>query len=316
MNARKARAVEKIAGRERIPASEATEVFGRFPTSGTIEDTLKRHGLSAHDDGTVAAADVLRAIDRDDANRRARRKDRFAGGDLQTRLERTWATEWAVYAGATGDTSGGRFLGEIDCMIPVDEPLAHPPKLLPVWRGASDAPRAFFTVSARWAQILLLRRAGVPIIEPAWAEPARELGSDHARDLIDAAFALDAGQLDVTKPFGTLTAADVTEMAAHPLPVNPVWREWDEASRLGRASWPDVRDAEGVVPAPEALLLRSMRSVHAEQWGIQAVADHLRVKASTVRSYLARGQMPAPDGDISGTPWWWRETITRWRPGR
>lgn len=46
------------------------------------------------------------------------------------------------------------------------------------------------------------------------------------------------------------------------------------------------------------------------QWGVEDVAAHRGVKTSTVRSYLARGQVPAPDGKISGTPWWWKSTIT------
>lgn len=46
------------------------------------------------------------------------------------------------------------------------------------------------------------------------------------------------------------------------------------------------------------------------QWGVDDVAEHRGVQPSTVRSYLARNQIPAPDGKIGGTPWWWRSTIT------
>lgn len=54
-----------------------------------------------------------------------------------------------------------------------------------------------------------------------------------------------------------------------------------------------------------------------ELWTIAAVAEHLKVTTSTVRSYAARGQMPPPDGRIGRTPWWNAETIRAWRrPGR
>lgn len=55
----------------------------------------------------------------------------------------------------------------------------------------------------------------------------------------------------------------------------------------------------------------------AEQWSVADVAEHLGVSPATVRSYAARGQMPAPDGRIGRSPWWWSTTITQWdRPGQ
>lgn len=55
----------------------------------------------------------------------------------------------------------------------------------------------------------------------------------------------------------------------------------------------------------------------AEQWTVADVAAHLEVAESTVRAYLARGQMPAPDGRLGRTPWWRPATIRGWeRPGR
>lgn len=50
-----------------------------------------------------------------------------------------------------------------------------------------------------------------------------------------------------------------------------------------------------------------------EQWTVPQVADHLGVSQSTVRAYLAREQMPAPDGRVGRTAWWWADTIREWR---
>jgi len=52
-----------------------------------------------------------------------------------------------------------------------------------------------------------------------------------------------------------------------------------------------------------------------EQWTVADVAAHLNVAPSTVRAYAARGQMPAPDGRLGRTPWWWPDTIKTWRTG-
>jgi hypothetical protein len=44
------------------------------------------------------------------------------------------------------------------------------------------------------------------------------------------------------------------------------------------------------------------------------------IRPATWRSYVARGAAPPPDGreEISGTPWWYAETVIAWdrdRPG-
>lgn len=52
----------------------------------------------------------------------------------------------------------------------------------------------------------------------------------------------------------------------------------------------------------------------AEQWTTQDVADYLGVKPGTIRAYMAREQMPAPDGHLGRAPWWWSTTVQRWRP--
>lgn len=51
-----------------------------------------------------------------------------------------------------------------------------------------------------------------------------------------------------------------------------------------------------------------------EQWTVAEVAAHLGISPSAVTSYTARGQMPAPDGRMGRTPWWWADTIRAWRP--
>lgn len=51
-----------------------------------------------------------------------------------------------------------------------------------------------------------------------------------------------------------------------------------------------------------------------DPWTVGDVADYLDVRTSTVRAYVARGQMPAPDGRIGRTPWWRAATIRGWRP--
>lgn len=50
-----------------------------------------------------------------------------------------------------------------------------------------------------------------------------------------------------------------------------------------------------------------------EQWSVAEVAHYLGVKPRTVTSYLARGQMPRPDGYVGRSPWWKPSTIKAWR---
>lgn len=51
-----------------------------------------------------------------------------------------------------------------------------------------------------------------------------------------------------------------------------------------------------------------------EQWTVPQAAAYLNVSQSTVRAYLARQQMPKPDGRVGRTAWWWADTIRQWRP--
>ncbi len=52
------------------------------------------------------------------------------------------------------------------------------------------------------------------------------------------------------------------------------------------------------------------------QWSVGEVAEHLGVQASTVRAYVARREMPEPDGRVWRTPWWRDTTIIAWQQGR
>ncbi len=54
----------------------------------------------------------------------------------------------------------------------------------------------------------------------------------------------------------------------------------------------------------------------ADAWRIHDIGAHFGIKPGTVRSYRARGQMPAADGQDQYGPWWHAATITTWtRPG-
>lgn len=56
----------------------------------------------------------------------------------------------------------------------------------------------------------------------------------------------------------------------------------------------------------------------ASQLDYAAVAARAGVVVSTLRRYASQGRMPAPDGRVGGSPWWWDTTITAWlaaRPG-
>lgn len=51
-------------------------------------------------------------------------------------------------------------------------------------------------------------------------------------------------------------------------------------------------------------------------WTTEDAADFMNVSTSTVRSYLARGQMPAPDRRFGRLPVWQPETIQVWHAAR
>jgi hypothetical protein len=70
------------------------------------------------------------------------------------------------------------------------------------------------------------------------------------------------------------------------------------------AAWEERADEPVAMAAPE---------LHPHHLiGVDGVAAHLGVTPATVRSYLARAQMPAPVTRIGGSPVWPRPLIERW----
>ena len=54
-----------------------------------------------------------------------------------------------------------------------------------------------------------------------------------------------------------------------------------------------------------------------EEWTVQQCAEHVGIKASTWRSYVARDQAPQPIRRIGATPVWDAAQIRAWRrPGQ
>lgn len=46
---------------------------------------------------------------------------------------------------------------------------------------------------------------------------------------------------------------------------------------------------------------------------VPAVAARLGVKVDTVWKWRQRARLPPEDGRVSGSPWWWPESIDEWR---
>lgn len=73
-------------------------------------------------------------------------------------------------------------------------------------------------------------------------------------------------------------------------------------------------------PPPQGVVLWAAMEDSADQPRLYTadVAALLNVKPGTLRSYVSRGQMPAPDGaDRLKGLWWHEATLTAWeRPGR
>lgn len=98
------------------------------------------------------------------------------------------------------------------------------------------------------------------------------------------------------------------------------------------SAWDDPAEAEAVVDAimgsgslseEEWVRIAGGNAQHVEdaaardatrQWTTPDVAAYLGVGDSTVSAYRSRRQMPAPDGQVGRTPWWWEATIRAWRP--
>ena len=50
--------------------------------------------------------------------------------------------------------------------------------------------------------------------------------------------------------------------------------------------------------------------------GLAEIAQLLGIQRRSVDRMKARGSLPEPDGYVSGSPVWWRETIETWAVGR
>lgn len=60
-----------------------------------------------------------------------------------------------------------------------------------------------------------------------------------------------------------------------------------------------------------------MKTTTDTQLDRKAVADRVGFPSvSAVDTYRARGSLPAPDGYIGRSPWWWKSTIDSWQETR
>lgn len=53
-----------------------------------------------------------------------------------------------------------------------------------------------------------------------------------------------------------------------------------------------------------------------EQLTIPDIAERLGLSVSAVRAHRQRGTLPAPDGLLGRTPFWWATTIAAWMASR
>lgn len=87
--------------------------------------------------------------------------------------------------------------------------------------------------------------------------------------------------------------------------------ERGEDARLPEDQWPTPQ-----LPLYEDDLVRGLaellRKERAAWWGIQEVAARKGVAEATIRSYLARGQMPTPSREDHGRPSWNPRVIEDW----
>lgn len=311
------RALGIIDGRDRIPALEAAQCMGR-----AWEGALKDYGLRPDDHGTVAAADIIAAIDRADVVRRDRNRPRW---DARVAFSRTGPTAWDMLM------PWGR-VGDLELVAYVDGALASPAPILGVWLAAwpatdqadPDVVNVAGAVSARAAQVIILRATCPQVVLPDWAEHVRPLGDDLALDAQRVAQAQAGGQ---PTPETDLTAWEVAEIVGHKNPRHTLWRQ--DLSHRGLDAAEDGL-ADGIpahliksIPDPDALFLATTSNPASRRWGYKAVAAFLSttrgrtVKPATVRGYASRGLMPAPDGTSSnGSPWWRPETIREWNANR
>jgi len=130
------------------------------------------------------------------------------------------------------------------------------------------------------------------------------------RDLFDPPLHMITGDDGEERPTRLVPRAWARRAPGHPL----TW-VYDFATLGGRddiavpaAAWDERAGTVVAMTAPEL-------HPHNLQ-GVEAVAELLAVTASTVRAYLARGQMPEPVVRVGRTPVWSRPVIERWLPAR
>jgi len=63
-------------------------------------------------------------------------------------------------------------------------------------------------------------------------------------------------------------------------------------------------------------LVTVAESLPSDWWTTRDVADFLGIAPSTVRAYVARGQMPSADRRIGREPVWRPDTIRQWHSQR
>lgn len=338
-----ARARATIDGRDKITVAEAVACFGRVDPM-----VLGDYGLTADEAGMVDSEAVMDEVPRRAARRRKQRRPLY---DARTSLRRVDANAWSVHL------PWGQKLGQIEVVYYGVGALASPAPTLGLWKARWDADEPgmeFVTaaVSARAAQALLVRHVAPKLILPAWASNVRDM--NHAGGLLcqkvsDAkawiarfdgkssvgAVARAEASIEHAKTVGlppddisegmVLTQWEVEEITPT---LNPQAERYRDAlARFGLEEAERELWKPGEIRTPLGILAQSPGNPkQRERWSIKGVAAFLSdtrerpVKDSTVRAYLARGQMPAEDGrDENGSPWWRPETIEAWeaqRPGR
>lgn len=300
---RKQRALEIVAGRDRIPPEDAIQCLGR-----AWPGHLKDYGLAADSDGLLDASEVISALDRLQGRRQINRLRAYPW-DAQLELRRLDGLTWMIHAP----------WGPLAQMWPTSysgAALSRPAAVLGVWKIAipvdDEFEQVFGAVSSDAAQVLAARHAAPQIVLPAWAEEVRELDHEIALQVQEAA---TAKYLREEIPQGDLTDWEVRHLDPR---LNPALRLWRQAGIDG--DMPNVA-AVAELSTPRALVLKTDGNpLQRQRWGAKAVARELGVKPTTVRSWLSRGQMPDPDGrDDAGRAWWLPDTIRQWnanRPGQ
>ena len=285
------------------------DCFGRAFT-GKVSD-YARQGLEVGDDGLVDAAVVVRILSAQAFKHHQKNSSLGRTGLSISRLQHQ--DMWEVQA------PGHDRVGWIKPAVGSDQPLARPPYILGAWKAIRDADEEqVWVVSARAAQVLLVQAKRPDLLLPSWADQVRALTPEQAWECQLIAEAKASG--------GEVEASSLTQWECEE--VEPVRFAPGHlfSALIQTRSEPEAlslaMQQTGQVPTPEAVLVRTRHKPDktAAQWSTRAVAEHLGVTPSTVRSWVARGQMPGPDGASSGVAkWWYPQTILDWeatRPGK